>query len=130
VAIFHQELSPCHLNTQTLSNTEICSVSIVIQLLHQPCTENSLYCWNVFTKQLHSNGRSMDCIESQLHDSYHCCGVMSLCLHRSLFTEPLPRSRLHNLTVSLLPVCIVLYLLVRDPATLWPSMLQYYGVSG
>jgi hypothetical protein len=27
VAIFHREHSHCHLNTQTLSNTEICSVS-------------------------------------------------------------------------------------------------------
>jgi hypothetical protein len=42
----------------------------------------------VFTERLHSNGRRTDSIESQLRDSYHCCGVTSLRLRGSLFTEP------------------------------------------
>jgi hypothetical protein len=51
--------------------------------------------------------RSTDHTENTSHMiAKHCWGVTSLRLRGSVFTEPLPRSGLHNPVVPLLRACI------------------------
>jgi hypothetical protein len=64
-------------------------VTSLISLPHGPHRKHSLYCWNIFTEALHSNGRGADPIKTFYY--------------LPVFTVPLLRSGLHN-TVSLLRI--------------------------
>jgi hypothetical protein len=52
--------------------------------------------------------RNVDYTENTNHvgATKHCWVVTSLCLRESVFTEPLPKSGLHNPVVPLLLACI------------------------
>jgi hypothetical protein len=93
-----------------------------------------LYCWNVFTESLHSNGRGADRIGTSLvtpsqriHWSASCCPAMSnkhsyfhCCVRFNVFAESLPRNALAmNVTLCSYRHCDWLMRRQRSLSTLY-----------
>jgi hypothetical protein len=92
-----------HTETVTLNHYEV-FLPFLVQSLWNLGTQLKLF---LAASGLMLYSRSIDNTENTSHViAKHCWGVMSLHLRGSVFTEPLPRSGLHNPVVPLLPACI------------------------